>query len=55
MNRNQPISAWHVINNYSEEEIIHLLFVYGEEKYARQIARKIVNQRIDNPIDIIFV
>jgi len=51
MNRNQPISAWHVINNYSEEEIIHLLFVYGEEKYARQIARKIVNQRIDNPID----
>jgi len=51
MNRNQPISAWHVVNEYSEEEIINLLFVYGEEKYARQIAKKIVNQRVDKPID----
>jgi len=51
MNRNQPISAWHVVNEYSEAEIIHLLFIYGEEKYARQIARKIVNQRVNKPID----
>ncbi|MDD3853360.1 MAG: 16S rRNA (cytosine(1402)-N(4))-methyltransferase RsmH [Syntrophomonadaceae bacterium] len=51
MNRNQQISAWHVVNEYSEAEIIHLLFIYGEEKYARQIARKIVNQRVNKPID----
>lgn len=51
MNRSNPFSAWDVINNYDEAELSQIIFQYGEEKYARSIARKIVQQRSEKPID----
>ncbi len=51
MNREQTLTAWDIVNHYSEEEIIRILFQYGEEKYARSISRAIVKQRKQGAID----
>lgn len=54
MNKTQKLDAYKVINEYSEEELSKILFTYGEEKNARQIARKIVKQRVLKPIETTF-
>ena len=51
MDRSQRVSAYEVVNTYGEDEIAKILFDYGEEKLARAIARKIVNRRIEKPIE----
>lgn len=51
MNRSQELSAWDIVNNYAKEELIRMFFEYGEEKYARSIASRIVRERQDKPID----
>ncbi|ERI99839.1 MULTISPECIES: 16S rRNA (cytosine(1402)-N(4))-methyltransferase RsmH [Eubacteriales] len=45
------LSAYDVVNGYSPEELTRILFAYGEEKYARQIARKIERLREQHPIE----
>ncbi|MCQ4950997.1 16S rRNA (cytosine(1402)-N(4))-methyltransferase, partial [Bittarella massiliensis (ex Durand et al. 2017)] len=45
------LSAYDVVNGYSPEELTRILFAYGEEKYARQIARKIARLREQHPIE----
>jgi 16S rRNA (cytosine1402-N4)-methyltransferase len=44
------VSAADVVNTFEEEEIARILFVYGEERYARRIARRIVEVRKQAPI-----
>ena len=39
------------MNGYSESELARILFDYGEEKLARQIARNIVRARAEKPIE----
>ncbi len=39
------LSAADIINSYSEQEIARILWEYGEERYSRQIAHRIVEQR----------
>lgn len=51
MNVSDPISAYDVVNTYSEEEIKKIIYTYGEENYAPQIAKKIVSSRQDKPIE----
>ncbi len=51
MNREQALSAWDIVNSYSEEAISKILFQFGEEKYARSIARGIVNYRKQSTIE----
>lgn len=51
MNREQKISAYEVVNEYSEEELARILFEYGEERYARRIANAIVRERQENKIE----
>lgn len=51
MNREQKISAYEVVNEYSEEELARILFEYGEERYARRIANAIVRERQKNKIE----
>lgn len=51
MNREQKISAYEVVNEYSEEELARILFEYGEERYARRIANAIVMERQENKIE----
>ena len=45
MDKNQALSAYEVVNNYSYQELVNILYKYGEEKYATSIARGIVNSR----------
>ena len=51
MDRSQRISAYEVVNGYTESELARILFDYGEEKLARQIARNIVRTRSEKPIE----
>ena len=44
-------SARDVVNEYDEESLVHILQLYGEEKYARSIVKGIVRQRAVSPIE----
>ena len=50
MNRDDPLSAYDVVNSYSEEDLADLIFKYGEEKFSRRIASRIVSERSKSPI-----
>ena len=54
MDQSKTLDAEYVVNNYSESELSKILYLYGEEKNARQIARKIVKQREKSPIKTTF-
>ncbi len=45
------ISAADIVNNMEEQELADLIYLYGEEKKSRQIARKIVEYRKNKPIE----
>ena len=51
MNRENPKSAYDVINTYSERELSDIFFKYGEEKFSRKIASIIADRRKDKPIE----
>ena len=48
------ISAYDVVNTYSEEQLADILFRYGEEKFSRRIAKNIVEKRQDKPVETTF-
>lgn len=45
------LSARDVVNRYREEELAKIFKEYGEERHARRVARKIVQRRLDTPIE----
>lgn len=51
MNREDKLSAYNVVNEYSEESLTKIFFDYGEEKYSRSIAKKIVEKRQEKSIE----
>ena len=51
MNRDDAKSAYEVINEYSEDELRRIIYEYGEEKFARNIAANIVKKRAEAPIE----
>ncbi|HEX5743081.1 MAG TPA: 16S rRNA (cytosine(1402)-N(4))-methyltransferase RsmH [Flavobacteriaceae bacterium] len=51
MNTSESISAYEIINNYTEEQISSLLFQYGELNNARAMAKKIVEARKEQKIE----
>ena len=44
-------SAYDVVNGYSEQELCNIITRYGEEKFARNIARNIVKARNEKTIE----
>lgn len=50
MNQDQSLDAYTVVNTYSKDELIRILYEYGEEKFAPLIAKKIVSERNIKPI-----
>ena len=44
-------SAYDVVNGYSENELSNIIIRYGEEKFARSIAKNIVKARTVKPIE----
>ena len=51
MSRSNPFSAYELVNTYSEEDLTRVIRDYGEEKFARSIARHIIKQREQKPIE----
>lgn len=47
-------SAYNAVNELSEQKLSEIIFSYGEEKFARSIARNIVRKRADKPIETTF-
>lgn len=54
MDKSQKLSAYTVVNNYSEEDLRTIFYEYGEERYAKIIARNIVEYRKNEPINTTF-
>ncbi len=54
MNQRSKISAKEIINNYSEEKLAEILFLYGELRNSRNIAKTIVEERQVQKIDTSF-
>jgi 16S rRNA (cytosine1402-N4)-methyltransferase len=50
MNKEQALSAESIVNDYSEAELAEILWVYGEERFSRRIARAIVEKRKEHRI-----
>ncbi|MEH7106867.1 MULTISPECIES: 16S rRNA (cytosine(1402)-N(4))-methyltransferase RsmH [Bacillaceae] len=51
MDHDAPVSAYDVINDWSYEDLVRIFFRYGEEKFSKQIARKIEAAREKKPIE----
>ncbi|ENR2671185.1 16S rRNA (cytosine(1402)-N(4))-methyltransferase RsmH [Staphylococcus pseudintermedius] len=54
MDQTQPLSAYEVVNTWSYETLVKIFFRYGEEKFSKQIARKIEARRQQQPIETTF-
>lgn len=54
MNQEQNLSAFEVVNEYPFNDLFYIFSRYGEEKFAKNIARKIEQKRIIKPIETTF-
>lgn len=50
MNRENALSAYEVVNTYSEEQLADIIFKYGEERFSRKIAKIICERRAQRPV-----
>lgn len=51
MDQSQSFSAYNVVNEYSYNELVKIFKLYGEEKFSKQIARKIEQKRQEKAIE----
>lgn len=51
MDTRQKLTAYDVVNTYSIQELTRVFREYGEDKYSYQIARKIVEKRLQKPVE----
>ncbi len=51
MDRDDPLTAGEIVNRWPQEELRRILYEYGEERYAPQIAGAIVRSREKKPIE----
>ena len=49
-----PLSAYNVVNEYSEADLKRIIYEYGEERFAPKIASAICKARMDKPIQTTF-
>lgn len=54
MNASDAISAFEVVNKYSEEELSQVLFQYGELRNSRALSKEIVQARNEGPVRTSF-
>jgi len=50
----EDLTAREIVNTWDEENIADIIYGYGEERYARKIAKKIVEHRAIKPIETTF-
>ncbi|MCM3722302.1 MULTISPECIES: 16S rRNA (cytosine(1402)-N(4))-methyltransferase RsmH [Solibacillus] len=51
MDQTAELSAYHVVNEWSYENLVRIFFRYGEEKFSKQVARKIEQAREIAPVE----
>lgn len=51
MDQDNPIDAWKIVNEWPYEKLVRIFYRYGEEKFAKSIARRIETVRREHPID----
>ena len=51
MDKTNTITAWDIVNNYTEKELEQIIFDYGEDRWAKRIAEFIVSEREEKSID----
>ena len=54
MDNRQELTAKDIVNEYSEMELFRVIRDYGEDKFAKNIAKHIVNARAQKPIETTF-
>ena len=54
MDQRQTKTAKDIVNDYSEMELYHIIRDYGEDPFAKNIAKHIVKNRADKPIETTF-
>ncbi|TFB23305.1 16S rRNA (cytosine(1402)-N(4))-methyltransferase RsmH [Filobacillus milosensis] len=54
MNQDSDLSAYQVVNEWAFEDLVRTFSKYGEEKFAKQIARKIEKARETKPIETTY-
>ncbi|MCI1857616.1 MAG: 16S rRNA (cytosine(1402)-N(4))-methyltransferase RsmH [Sporolactobacillus sp.] len=50
MDQDQVLDAEQIVNEWSYEQLVHIFFMYGEEHFAKSIARRIESYRDKKPI-----
>ncbi len=50
MDQSQPFSAYNLVNEWPQEDLEKIFFKYGEERFSRKIAGRIVERRSSEPI-----
>lgn len=51
MDQTAELTAFHVVNEWPYEDLVRIFFRYGEEKFSKQVARKIEEARKKAPIE----
>ncbi len=54
MDQRQTLTARDIVNEYSEQELFHIIRDYGEDQFAKNIAKHIVRERANGPIETTF-
>ena len=54
MDQNANLSAYEIVNTYSLIDLTRIFREYGEEKYAYEIAKRIVREREQKPVETTF-
>jgi len=54
MDQESSLSAYDVVNHWSYNDLVKIFFQYGEEKFSKQIARKIEAAREKRPIETTY-
>ena len=59
MDKDNQLSAYEVVNNYSKEDLSRIFYKYGEDKFANNIAKKIVeyreNKKIETTLELVEI
>jgi len=54
MDQSNRLSAFEIVNTYQQNDLSKIFFMYGEEKYSRQIAKQIIKRREKSPVNTTF-
>ncbi len=50
----EGLSAYDIVNEWSEEQLVKIIFEFGEEKFSRKIAKNIILEREKAPVKTTF-